>query len=268
MNGHPASRSINDTRAATTPAQSPSAHELPVLRELIAWSRTNGSAVGYFAALYLHTGQAVDDGLKRGIFRTPELLARVNDVFFGRYETAVDAFRSGLPTSASWAAAFEAAGDPKLTVLQHLMLGMNAHINFDLAIAVVEAVPADQLEAFHSDFQTMNKIFSGLVQQIAAELAVVWWPLGIVNRYLHREDQRLVDLGMLVVRDEAWDTVRRLARHTGAARDQEIAGLDARTTALAQALRRPGRLLTRLVRVIRRGEHGSVAEILDDLVGR
>lgn len=254
-------------RIAASP-QRPSEHELPALRELISWSRANGSAVGYFAALYYHTGRAVDEGLERGMFATPELLARVNDVFFDRYLTAFDAFRKGVPTSSSWEASFGAAGNQQLTVLQHLLLGMNAHINFDLAVAVVEAVPVDQLDGFHRDFQTMNRIFSGLVQEIAADLAEVWRPLRIVNRYLHREDQRLVDLGLLVVRDEAWHTVRRLSRRAGSERAREIAALDARTTALAHHLGRPGGPLARLARRIRRGEHGTVAQIIDDLLDR
>ena len=254
--------------ATAASAPGPAGHELPELHELLEWSRAHGSPMGYFAALYFHTGRALEQGLARGWFRNPGVLSSVNDTFFDRYLAAFQAARTGVPTSSSWAAAFTAAQDEDLTVLQHLMLGMNAHINFDLAVAVSDALPPAALDDFHSDFQTMNRIFSGLVQDMAADLAVVWRPLRIVNRLLRREDQACVNCCLLLVRDEAWHNVLRLSRLEGIAREQAIAELDERTTKIAHLMRRPGWPGTALARLVRRDEHGDVAQVIDDLLQR
>ena len=51
-------------------------------------------------------------------------------------------WRRGEPVSRSWEVAFSAIDEEGPIVLQHLLLGANAHINLDLAIAVATAVPA------------------------------------------------------------------------------------------------------------------------------
>lgn len=251
---------------AVTPT--PAEHELPQLRELLDWSRRHGSRMGYFAALYFHTGRAVERGLLAGTFRDPAMLERVNDVFFGRYLLAFDAFRNGEPTSAAWTVSFVATRDRELTVLQHLMLGMNAHINFDLAVAVAEAVAPAQIAAFHDDFQTMNALFAELVGAIAADLATVWAPLRTLNRLLGREERLLVDVAMRTIRDEAWRNAVRLAGLDGRARGDAIEQLDTRAAVFAHLMKQPGWPAEELARAVRRGERGSVAEVIDDLLAR
>ena len=45
-------------------------------------------------------------------------------------------------------------------ILQHLLLGINAHINLDLGIAAVETSPGNQLAPLKNDFDMINKLLA------------------------------------------------------------------------------------------------------------
>src|SRR4051812_44098774 len=108
----------------TKSAASPEA--VAILRELhamLGWALAEHSRRGYFAALYTHVATAIDNGVRTGVFQRPDLLLAVHHTFFARYQHAFDARREGLPTTAAWQAAFDAADRTDLCVVQHLLLG-------------------------------------------------------------------------------------------------------------------------------------------------
>ena len=240
--------------------------QLAELHELLTWCRSKESRAGYFAALYTHVAVALAAGLERNEFEHPESLRRLNDVFFDRYLTAFRAHRDGAPTTAAWGVAFAAAARRRLCVLQHLLLGMNAHINLDLAIAVADAIPAGDLQAFRTDFDRMNDLLAALVNDVANDLAIVWPVLSWINRSFHDEDDVIIDFSMRLAREQAWRGALRLSRQTGAGRAQAIAELDDEAAALAGLLASPIWPGNLVAAVIRLGERGSVVKILDDLM--
>ncbi|MEA2297985.1 MAG: hypothetical protein QOF77_921 [Solirubrobacteraceae bacterium] len=241
--------------------------ELPELAELIDWSRAHGSPAGYFASLYTHVGRALEQALARGQFAHPQALTHLNDVFFNRYLTAFRAHRDGRPLTAAWDAAFEATRSRRLCVLQHLMLGMNAHINLDLAVAVAEAIPPDDLSGFRADFDLMNSLLSGLVDAVARDLAIAWPLLDWFNNLFHDENDVIVDFSMRLARQQAWDGALRLATLTGPERDRAVAALDDEATELAAIIARPTWPGNVIALIVRLGERGTVAKITDDLLG-
>src|SRR5580692_6133436 len=79
----------------------------------------------YFHATYQRTTIAVAAEIKRGAFA-------------GLYLDALEADLAGRAPSRPWAVAFGApAGLPPL---RHVLLGMNAHINYDLPQAIVAVI--------------------------------------------------------------------------------------------------------------------------------
>jgi hypothetical protein len=241
--------------------------QLSELHELITWCRSRESRTGYFAALYTHVAVALAAGLEHNAFEHPESLRKLNDVFFARYLSAFRAHRDGAPTTAAWRVAFDAAGHRGVCVLQHLLLGMNAHINLDLAIAVADAIPAEDLQAFRADFDRMNGLLASLVTGVAKDLAIVWPLLSSINRTFHDEDDVIINFSMRLAREQAWRGALRLSRQAGAGRAQAIAELDHEAAAIAKLVARPLWPGNLVAAVIRLGERGSVVQILDDLMG-
>ncbi len=101
----------------------------------------------FFHATYLRTTRAVADEIERGGFLDGAWLERWDLVFADLYLDALDADLRGEPVSRPWRIAFDAARDrPDLPPLRHVLLGMNAHINYDLPQALIAVISPDELD--------------------------------------------------------------------------------------------------------------------------
>jgi hypothetical protein len=106
------------------------------LNDIIDEALRAESRIGYFAGLYERVTTNVRRALVAGdVFQNNPRMERLDVVFADRFIAAWDAFSSGREPTASWRVAFSMLGDAGPLVVQHLMLGMNAHINLDLGIA-------------------------------------------------------------------------------------------------------------------------------------
>jgi len=205
---------------------------------------TSGSRHGYFAALYHRVTVAVRAGIVARAFEDNERMGRLDIVFANRYIDAYDRHVRGVAPSLSWAAAFAAGARPDLSVLQHLILGMNAHINLDLGIAAATVAPGTQLEALHVDFNRINGVLASLLPTVEGQLRDMSPMLDLMSGLAHdanRLDERVGNFSMNKARDAAWAFARRLtAMHSDTARALDIAARDTLTAALALKLQEPG----------------------------
>src|SRR5690606_19446275 len=113
-------------------------------------------------------------------------------------------YQTGQTPTQSWVRAFNATERWWPIVLQHLLMGMNAHINLDLGIAAAETVPPDQLKNLKGDFNKINGVLADLVGGVQDELAEIWPVLGILNRYLGSVQKSIINFSMEKARDAAW----------------------------------------------------------------
>src|SRR3954469_8615327 len=95
----------------------------------------------FFLGTYLRTTRAVRDALDRGVFEDPAWVAEWDVVFAGFYLDALEAFRRD-PATAPRPCRRAFGAPPGLPPGAHLLLGMNAHINFALPQALVRVIPA------------------------------------------------------------------------------------------------------------------------------
>ena len=82
-------------------------------------------------------------------------MEKLDVIFANRYIKAYYQYQTQQPTSKSWEAAFVEADNYWIIVLQHLLLGMNAHINLDLGIAAAQISPKDEIHSLQNDFNTI-----------------------------------------------------------------------------------------------------------------
>jgi hypothetical protein len=155
------------------------------LGEVIDRSLSERSRLGFFAALYRKVTVKVKEGIAAG---------RLDDG----------------PTPC-WLLSFEAAATWPPIVLQHLLLGMNAHINFDLGIAAATTCPRDELPSLKHDFDEINVILAGLVGQVQSEIDRVSPWIKILDHVDPRADQAIVNFSMDKARAAAWRVAERLA---------------------------------------------------------
>ncbi|WP_374970258.1 DUF5995 family protein [Terrabacter sp. BE26] len=94
-----------------------------------------------FLAAYQRTTRAVGEALAYGAFEDPAWVQVWDVAFADLYLDALDADLSGDPgcrPSRPWRLAFGAPAD--LPPLRHLLLGINAHINYDLPQALLRVI--------------------------------------------------------------------------------------------------------------------------------
>jgi hypothetical protein len=70
----------------------------------------------------------------------------------------------------AWAPLFARRADPGIASIQFAVAGMNAHINHDLATAVVTACAqrdaAPDVGTFHADYLRVNALLAAVLQQV------------------------------------------------------------------------------------------------------
>lgn len=127
--------------------------------------------VARFSDLYLTiTGRIRDHVRTGGFFADDRYLARLDVVFANRYFDALRAWAGPAGNAAGavpacWRLLFESPDDGEITAFQLAAAGVNAHINLDLAVAVVDTgreVGDADLGAGgrHDDYLKVNDVFA------------------------------------------------------------------------------------------------------------
>lgn len=235
------------------------------LDDIIARARREGSRLGYFPSLYRTVTVAVARGIEDGSFEDGERMEKLDVRFAARYLDAYERHLAGKPVTGAWDVAFRAARDPRPIVVQHLVLGMNAHINLDLGIAAARTAPGAALPALRRDFERINAILGARVDEVEARLARVWPWLRPLDWLAGRLDERLVGFSMEIARGHAWRFAEQLAPLDETGQEARIREVDAWIEAFGKRLWHPGLLASVGLAAVRLGERGSVQAIIDAL---
>jgi hypothetical protein len=235
------------------------------LDEVIARSRREQSRLGFFALLYRNVTVKVKEGIAAGVFEDGARMERLDVIFANRYLDAYERYRRGAATSKCWLASFRAADSWFPIVLQHLLLGMNAHINLDLAVAAAETAPGDEIDGLKHDFDRINDILGVMIGDVQDRLARISYYMTIVDRFGGRTDEALMNFSINRARDASWRMAVRLARMTPAEREREIQEIDTRVALLARLIQYPGIGLRTANILVRFSEGRDLARIYDIL---
>jgi len=235
------------------------------LTAIVEWSKENNSRMGYFAALYRKVTINVKEGIQNGIFEDGPRMERLDVIFANRYIHACYQYQTGQKPTESWVRAFDATERWWPIVLQHLLMGMNAHINLDLGIAAAETVPPEELQNLKSDFEKINEVLASLVGSVQTELAEIWPILGIMNRYLGSVEKAIINFSMEKARDAAWSFAEEVSPLTGEARKKAIQEKDVMFSAFSNVIMHPGFTLSLVLKIIRLGEQGDTRKRIEIL---
>jgi len=235
------------------------------LRIIVEETRYAGSPMGYFAALYRRVTLEVKRKIVEGYFDDNARMERLDVLFANRYLEAYDAYREGRPLTRSWRFAFDAADSWHYIVLQHLFLGMNAHINLDLGIAAAQAAHGSDILSLEDDFKKINTILISLIDEVEAKLAAIWPMLRLLDTLALRTDEKLAAFSMEKAREAAWRNALDLARCDDADRERRIDTLDREVLEYAYLVSGPGILTGSAFLLVRLGELGSVRRKIEVL---
>ena len=229
-------------------------------------ARRTGARSGWFSAMYRQTTRAVRDQVAAGRFDDGERMCRFVDRFAARYLGPLAASQDGRPVPRSWRVTFDAAADRDTIILQHLLLGINAHVNLDLAVVAAEICPGTEIATLHDDFMRVNHILGSLLPVVRACIGRFSPLLDVIDRLSGTDDDEVLNFSIRVARDEAWAQAQLLAQVDDALRRQRLVdSLDRRVAVLGKLVAHPGGLLQRAVDVVAATESQDVVEVIDAL---
>lgn len=235
------------------------------LDEMIARCKHEQSKLGYFAALYRNVTVRVSEGIAAGRFEDGPRMEHFDVIFANRYFEAFDrAWRKEQPTQ-SWAVAFHAAHEWSPVILQHLLLGMSAHINLDLAIAAVQIAPGEQLPGLKRDFFEITSLLGELIDSVQERIDRVSPWFHMIDRLGGRTDERLCAFAIGEVREAAWQLAEELAALPPGAFAEAIAEHDRTVAHIGKMIRSPGLPLNMGLWLIRARETYPVPVVIQTL---
>ncbi|MGM0620011.1 MAG: DUF5995 family protein [Bacteroidota bacterium] len=239
---------------------------LKSLDKIIFQSVTQNDTCGYFAALYRQVTFEVKQGIENNYFDDGPRMERLDVVFAKRYIDAWYAWQNGEKVSQSWEAAFRFSEKQSPVVLQHLLMGMNAHINFDLGIATAEISRDSNILLLKNDFFQINNILSMQVNRVQNNLSSIWPFLKKVLAKTGKLDNFLVDFSMELARDGAWKYAEKLCKTPREKWEECIYDRDSIITAKSEIVTNPETWVKILLWIIRLSEKGSVPEKINYLL--
>ena len=239
-------------------------HLIEILEQIIDEEQQNNSALGYFPALYRKVTVEVKEKIKQNYFEDGPRMEKLDVGFANRYLEAYYDFKSGKEITVSWKLAFDASSDNRAIVLQHLFLGMNAHINLDLGIVAAEISPKDEIYNLQNDFNKINEVLGSLVNDVQKELGKIWPLLKLIDFLAGKLDEALADFSIDIAREGAWKVATDLAFKEKSRREY-IDNLDSRVERFGKKIYRPGWFFRALVKLVRLTERGNVAKRIEIL---
>jgi hypothetical protein len=218
-----------------------------------------GDARRWFHLTYTRTTGAVAKALRDGRFTDPEWVERWDVVFADLYLQALAAWDTSGSAPGPWQIAFQQAAAGALPPLRLVLLGMNAHINFDLAQALVAVITPKEfddpavLARREADHRAIDGVLASRVGAEDKELARIEPPGSrtVLDKLMTPFNQAGTKRFLTESRRKVWanahllDTARRQSPEAYRRRLDELGALSgARVADLAA----PGQVILRLAR--------------------
>jgi hypothetical protein len=199
----------------------------------------NDDGLKWFNWLYLQVTQKVDLQPLTA-WQDANWLLALDVVFANFYLRALAGFLSGeADVASSWSALLESRFRPGVDRILFALAGMNAHINHDLALALLATdaqtgVTTALTGPQHVDYESVNQLLEALMPTVLTELATDI--LGMLAQDTGKIGRVLAFWDICKARDLAWGFSDQLRELPGMARDAALDAQDAVTGALGRAI--------------------------------
>ncbi|TVQ03960.1 MAG: hypothetical protein EA359_07850 [Balneolaceae bacterium] len=175
----------------------------------------SGDLRGVFATAYLHITRSIEKGLGDSVF-TDATWTRIYLIRFANlYREAVMNDEKGnlnlVPKS--WKISFSLAKEKEGLIIQHLLLGINAHINHDLAIALFDVSIDPERVQKYGDHNRINDVLAKATEQMKREVSVKYAPiLKRLDKKTGYVSDEITNFSIPKARDHAWSFAIALTR--------------------------------------------------------
>ena len=213
----------------------------------------------FFHSTYTRTTMAVGDELRARRFADNDWVERWDVAFASLYLDALNVWQRGEAPTGPWQIALDATKGPHLPPLRYVLLGMNAHINFDLPQALLAVLTDEEFDDVDlirkraADHAHIDGILASRVAAEDQELKKVELPgdRTMLDRLLTPFNRLGTKRFLKEARAKVWSNARKLAearRKGPAALQARLAELERLSQERVTDLNRPGQVLLELSR--------------------
>ena len=174
---------------------------IAALDAIIAVEKQNTSSMVFFPVLYNKVTRRIKVGIEANKFDDNSRMEKLDVLFANRYIEAYHQYKAGKQPTQSWSNAFKIS---EALIMQHLLLGINAHINLDLGIAAAQTTGDDALADFEQDFNTINEVLASMVADVKAAMGKVSPLFKLLELIGKGKEDKLVSFSINLARDGAW----------------------------------------------------------------
>lgn len=228
------------------------------------------SSLAIFAYVYRFITTKLMEGICVKRFEDNKRMERFGTELARMYIDAFWHFREQKPVSSPWKVAFKAGEleDPEIqpVIAQHLMLGMNAHINKDFGIAAVRIAPGEQVDSFKNDFKAFSRLLIEWGGEMVRRVNRISPLMFLLDWYGERDDEAIVTFSIRRACNFSWNLAHALAHAPEEERAYLIRRVEGQVTRIASVLAHPpDTLLTRLLILIQQFEEKDIREVVKGL---
>lgn len=235
------------------------------LDTIISNSIANNDARGIFAYVYRRTTAEIKVAIDAGEFEDNEGLHQFDVAFANYYLEAYAQYEAQDECSLCWKESFEGCLE-QLTIVQQILLGMNAHINLDLGLTAAVLSQGKDIQLMRSDFEKVNDILERIVNDLQSRLSRVSPLFFVVDWLGQSSDEKLIDFSMRQARGQAWRLAVLLHDEQSGTFENKRATADKAFALFAQKLRKPNlKLLRWVLGFISRFEEKNVGKVIEKM---
>ena len=173
-----------------------------------------GDRRAIFLTLYAIVSGEMQKQIARGAFADNDWVNRYAVAFANLYRSALEDYDAGRLESVpkAWRLCFDAARAGNGLVLQDMFLGVNAHVNNDLPVALTAVSIDPDRQARYKDHAAVNAVLGSVTERATQRIAALYAPgVATMDDCAGQLDELLSMFSLQVARESAWESAVSLA---------------------------------------------------------
>ena len=161
-----------------------------------------------FASVYTLTTLRMAESIDANEYTNTEWMKSYQTEFANHYRRALNAYANGQRSQVpnAWLKSFDAAAGGQTLIIQDALLGMNAHINYDLAFAIETVKMSPNTTSRYLDHTRVNDVLGEVGDEIVGALGSLYGAhYAAVDAAFGPADELFLAFGMATARQNAWN---------------------------------------------------------------